>query len=155
MSSRAQRRKHEIDQGEARKNFINNLSKLFKFILSKNRQDSILLDIKDKFIIARKEDPDLVVQKAGEYLLKYGKQIQNKDVRFFLTGDFKEDIEKATEDEFMVDESSVEYIETIIQTARKTWRLFSNLEQETIMKLVQRLLSDAAKYTLATRALAT
>ena len=122
MSYRVKRRQHEIDQGEARKKFIGNLSKLFKFMLIKNRQDVILLDIKDKFIIARKEDPDLIIQKAGEYLFKYRKQIANKEVRFFLTENFKNDIEQIAEDEILPDDSGVEYIETVINTSRKTWR---------------------------------
>jgi len=109
-------------------NLSTNLSKLYP-------EDPDLEFTNNSISILKKTNPRKVQQMVDHYVGKYKEQIINKDASFFLLKDFiKDDLN------LELNESNVDYAESIIYNLKKYWNDIDNESKENIWKYLQVLI---------------
>lgn len=128
--------------------FNENLTKLINALLSKNRDNVDLLQMKDQLNVARKEMPRNIVELVGPHVWKYREQISNRDFNNLLNNVYENDVIEAAGDE-IVDNDKLAKASRIIQICKLTWHMFTAPEKEVIIKYITALLSGYAGYLSA------
>jgi hypothetical protein len=143
------------NKDKSMKSFLSDISFIIEAVYSKNKTDSDMLEIRDKFAVARRENPSGLVEIAGPYIWKYREQIKNEQVNFFLDRDFFEDIKEAkqTKGEEIVEMTEFEDVPVIMDKVKKTWVMFQKPEQQTLIKKVQSMLQHYCRYISVSREL--
>lgn len=109
-------------------NLSTNLSKLYP-------EDPDLEFTNNSISILKKTNPRKLQQMFDHYVGKYKEQIINKDASFFLLKDFiKDDLN------LELNESNVDYAESIIYNLKKYWNDIDNESKENIWKYLQVLI---------------
>jgi len=120
------------------------MKKLIKFSCSK----SFALKtnrIKERVSLLIDNAPLTVLEQAGPYILKYAKNIKNRDGEFFMNADFSEN--------YSNDENKKDIV-TVINRIRKIYKKCSTKEKEYICDLCDDLLITYCKYLSHQRGIA-
>ena len=152
MSSVKSRNTLQDTVNTAVKNFCQDMTFIIDVVYGKNKKDNLLIDVRDKFVVIRKENPNGIVEVAGPYIWKYREQIKNKDANFFLHNTFENDIINSQGG--VAEITPIDDITVILNKCKLTWHTFQKIEQDTIMKHVQNLLRSYATYVSATKEIA-
>tara|TARA_Y100000389_G_scaffold205142_1_gene264012 strand:+ start:6089 stop:6478 length:390 start_codon:yes stop_codon:yes gene_type:complete len=111
--------------------FVNDLQRVFP-------NNTNIMTGKNAIMSMRKINPRLVIVGFNDAVVKsYKKEIEEGDIEFFITKDYKQDLHNV--------ESSSE-ISSIIDTFRDPVKNMSNEEQEKVIKYMQNLLKLTKMY---------
>lgn len=125
--------------------FANIASTIINAIYELNRKDIYILEIKDKYAIIRREQPQIIIKIVGPYLWKYRENIKTGNLDILLKNDFND--EKIEAQELIHD--SIDKINNIIESFKNSWLLFSPFERDIIKKKLQKLLAYYSGYLIA------
>lgn len=115
------------------KEFNKNITFLLNSILSKLPKDDDLLQIKNQYSIARNNAPSLIITEAGPYLLRFKKQILNKEINYFVNDDtFRNEVSSLS--------SSDINILSILNKLQLAFNDFTEAEQDIIIAKIQSML---------------
>lgn len=129
---------------ESLKKFLTEFTFILNVICDKNKKDVDIEAIKDGFMIARKENPECILIKVGPYVWKY-REIMD-DVNKLLSYDFSKELDRLANVEN-------EKVKVILIKIKKTWGLFTKLEQDLINKKMKMIISNYATYVGACKQL--
>jgi hypothetical protein len=134
------------------KQFINDMIFVVDAVYQKNRKDLKFGEFRDKFSIARRENPNGLLEIVGPYLWKYKDDIISQNVKAFLDNDFVEDVES-----FRVSHpnENLDTVHVFLNQCKQSWGQFLPREQDVLFKKIRNMLSQYAKYASATKALET
>lgn len=122
--------------------FINELTKVVNAVLLKNKNEDFI-GIKDKYMILKRETPEIVIQEAGSYLWSYRQEIADKAIDKLLSNKFEKDIDKA---KLSNKTDSLQNIHNIIAEVKKTWIEFSSAEQNMLLTILNKMITMYATY---------
>ena len=131
-----------------KRQFIDSLTILINACYFKNKNNEIMLDLKESFMAFKKIAEDIIIKNVGAYMWKYREQIKKIDDSFFIGNVFDNDITeyyKKNPDETRFTENDVAEIFSIL---RKTYPNLNDGEKKMIWVHSGNLLKYYAEYKL-------
>jgi hypothetical protein len=142
----AARQKLLEQQAEAEQAFANAMSSLVNNMFEKSRSDPDLVEIRNKFVMAKNEGR-LLLERVGAYLWMYREQIKSRSDTFLMGGNYEEEIKSGVAGKSgMPDSSQVEYIKRIIGKLRVIYGSCNALERSQMWTLITQMLSQFAAH---------
>lgn len=129
---------------DAVKKFNNELTYILNAVIIKSK-DELLIEIRDKYSIARRETPESILQSAGPYIWAYRKEIENSEIESFLDNSFEKEINELKNKK----SNETDRFIPLIDKLKKLWKTFEKQEQDVIFKKFQLMLSIYASYLAA------
>ena len=144
----AQKRKLREESEDIVRKFGQSLSFIIETGAKKLSRDSDFGEVREQFLIAKRNNPEDLIKLSGPPIWQYREQIKNGDIQHFLEKDFTEDIESFGKDEsgHSVSREELEKSAKLVQNIKKTWTTCSKKEQSILVKKVQILLSLYARH---------
>lgn len=133
---------------EKKKQFITSLTVLINACYFKNKNNEIMLDIKESFASFKTFAEDIIINQVGQYVWKYRDQIKNLDDNFFLNNNFNNEIisyykKNPNEDRFTQKE-----VNEIFNILKNTYPRLNEGEKKTIWSSIKKLLSSYSEFLL-------
>jgi hypothetical protein len=147
-----ERENHRKSMERGMVGFVRDLNKIVVDVCRKNDRDRDLRELRDKFFVVRKENPNGLVEIAGPYIWKYRKQIESRDASFFLTNSFEDDIIGSSPNG-VAEVSEFSDVPVLLQKIKKTWHQFDEDEKSVVMKTVANLLKNYSLYSFSCKKL--
>ena len=131
--------------------FVRDMTFVVNAIVLKNKKDEHMTEIRDKYLVAKTETPDSILQYAGPYFWKYREAIRNGKMAEIINNDFTSEI--ADFNNSLKDDASFETINVIIDKIKRTWNFFSESEKIAMIAKFKNLLSSYSTYVMADKAI--
>jgi hypothetical protein len=138
------KREKREERDKCMKKFINGLTKLATAAFSKNKKDDDFRRRYDEYNLAKKDAPEEVMRMAGPPIWAHRENIMAGNIDVFLKADYKDDIIKFAD--HVPDADFIEDEQILINKIKRTWHLFTPIEQEKMLSNVQELVSLYANY---------
>lgn len=122
------------------KDFCADAAFVINALHDKNRTDYDFADMRDMFMIAKREQPNIVVERAGAHIWAYREHIKNNEIKFFLENDYSKDIANAADTNRSAD---------IISKCKESWSKFTPAEQNALWTKIKSMLKNYAQYLAA------
>jgi hypothetical protein len=124
--------------------YLNKLMEIINAMYSKNKKEPEIIELRDKFLVAKKEVPEKIINDTGPYLWTYREQIKKREIKKLLENDFQEEIGQYKET--IPSMEKFEKIPHLINQIKRTWHLFTSAEQNAMFTLLQELTGYYASY---------
>lgn len=124
--------------------FTSEMTFIVNAMHNKNKQDDDLTEIRDGYMTARRENPDCIIIHVGPYFWKYRETINSGDLNPLLDSDFKDEREEIQGT--LPENSKFDKVSVIMGKIKRTWHLFTPLEQETLKKKFKLMVSHYATF---------
>ena|SRR5271170_5611732 len=151
MNSKTQLKQALKQKDDSIDGFISDITFVVNATHEKNRKDNDIISIRDGFLVARRENPEVVMLQIAPYLWKYRQDIINKNFNKLLNNDYEEEISEITGS--LPEYSNFDKVTSIMQKIKRSWHLFSSAEQNIIQTKFIKLISHYATYIGACKAL--
>jgi DNA-directed RNA polymerase specialized sigma subunit len=120
-----------------------NIKMLLKIMQTKLPNDIEVNDINKRLNTALSFDPLFILTESGPYLFKYKKQIEEKNMTFFINKDDWSDDIAAVNNK---DDSELSH--NIINKIKNIWKNLNDKEKNVIYNITESLLSDYCNHLL-------
>jgi sulfur relay (sulfurtransferase) DsrC/TusE family protein len=120
-----------------------NIKMLLKIMQTKLPNDIEVNDINKRLNTALSFDPLFILTESGPYLFKYKKQIEEKNMTFFINKDDWSDDIAAVNNK---DDSELSH--NIINKIKNIWKYLNDKEKNVIYNITESLLSDYCNHLL-------
>lgn len=140
-----QTRKTYIDvKDKAAADFCKHLNFMVRILKEKNPRDDDIEDLVRRVNLVTSASSTVVIETAGPYFFKYREKILARNPDFFMNNDFSNDVKEVAQQHDVVDDinSAFEMIEKI----KKSWKLYSMQEQQTLLMKNEEMLKCYARY---------
>ena len=124
--------------------FVNEMTFVVNAMFEKNKKDNDIIEIRDGYMVAKRENPDCILKLVGPYFWKYRADITSGKMNDLLKNDYKDDIMEAQGS--LVDTSNFDKIQSIMSKIKRTWHLFTIHEQEILKGKFIKMVSIYATY---------
>ncbi len=153
MQNKLLQRKQHLDQQESNKKvFLTDLGAIITALHTYNKKDADICKIKELYLIAKRETPDIIIQRGGPYIWKYRKEIWAREEKFFLNNDFKDEIANASQTGVAEMTEFAEF-PAIITKLKRTWHLLTPEERTVMWAKLTSVLAQYAGYLQAEKEL--
>jgi hypothetical protein len=123
--------------------FTSEMTFIVNAMFNKNKKDDDIIGIRDGYLIAKRENPECIIVQVGPYFWKYRDTISSGNLNPLLNSDFRDDISAQG---YMPEVSSYDQIQAVMSKVKRTWHLFTPVEQETMKKKFKFMVSCYATY---------
>lgn len=136
-----------------KKQFIDSLTILINSCYFKNKNDELMLDIKNSFAAFKNIAEDIIIKNAGDYVWKYREEIHNLNDNFFINSTFQNDINEYYVRNPKEDRFTKKDVNKVFSILKSTYPNLNDGEKKTIWTHTRNLLKFYSEYILAKKQL--
>jgi len=141
--------KHKLKQALNTKDIsVTEFTKEMTFVVNsmhaRNKKDEDITEIRDGYMIAKKENPECIIMQAGPYFWKYRETIKEGNANALLKNDFKDEITEVQGT--LPDYSGFDKVQPVMNKIKRTWNLLTPIEQDIMKKKFNKMVAHYATY---------